>query len=62
MEARMDVLLALALRSVYLVDSLLLDSRQAIGLVAAFVAAVLAAQFGWHGTDRILAWRQRSED
>ncbi|NVI87027.1 hypothetical protein [Actinomadura sp. BRA 177] len=58
----MDVLLALALRSVYLVDSLLMDSRQVIGLVAAFLAAVLAAQLGWHGTDRILARRQRSED
>ncbi len=57
----MDVLLALALRSVYLVDSLLMDSRQVIGLVAAFLAAVLAA-LGWHGTDRILARRQRSED
>ncbi|GAA1852562.1 hypothetical protein [Actinomadura bangladeshensis] len=58
----MDVLLALMLRSVYLVDSLLMDSRQVIGLVAAFVAAMLAAQLGWHGTDRVLAWRSRSED
>ena len=58
----MDVLLALMLRSIYLVDSLLMDSRQVIGLVAAFVAAMLAAQLGWHGTDRILAWRSRSED
>ncbi|QKW39181.1 hypothetical protein HUT06_38410 [Actinomadura sp. NAK00032] len=58
----MDVLLAAMLRSVYLVDSLLMDSRQVIGLVAAFLAAVLAAQLGWHGTDRVLAWRQRSED
>ncbi|GAA1810775.1 hypothetical protein [Actinomadura chokoriensis] len=58
----MDVLLALMLRSVYLVDSLLMDSRQVIGLLAAFVAAMLAAQLGWHGTDRVLAWRSRSED
>ncbi|WP_396446643.1 hypothetical protein [Actinomadura sp.] len=58
----MDVLLALILRSVYLVDALLMDSRQVIGLVAAFLAAVLAAQLGWHGTDRLLARRQRSED
>lgn len=58
----MDVLLALMLRSIYLVDSLLMDSRQVIGLVAAFLAAVLAAQLGWHGTDRLLARRQRSED
>ncbi|MEU8340627.1 hypothetical protein SAMN05443665_100274 [Actinomadura meyerae] len=58
----MDVLLAVMLRSVYLVDSLLMDSRQVIGLVAAFLAALLAAQLGWHGTDRLLAWRQRSED
>ncbi|MFA1543250.1 hypothetical protein [Actinomadura monticuli] len=58
----MDVLLAVMLRSVYLVGSLLMDSRQVIGLVAAFLAAVLAARFGWHGTDRVLARRQRSED
>jgi hypothetical protein len=58
----MDVLLALMLRSIYLVDSLLMDSRQVIGLAAAFVAAVLAAQLGWHGTDRVLAWRSRSGD
>ncbi|MFA1549042.1 hypothetical protein [Actinomadura chokoriensis] len=58
----MDVLLALMLRSVYLVDALLMDSRQVIGLVAAFLAAVLAARLGWHGTDRALARRQRSED
>ncbi|MER7543749.1 hypothetical protein ABTW95_12180 [Spirillospora sp. NPDC127506] len=58
----MDVLLALILRSVYQVDALLMDSRQVIGLVAAFLAAVLAAQLGWHGTDRLLARRQRSED
>ncbi|MEV4678690.1 MULTISPECIES: hypothetical protein [Actinomadura] len=58
----MDVLLAAILRSVYLVESLLMDSRQMIGLAAAFLAALLAAQLGWHGTDRVLAWRQRSED
>ncbi|NKZ05807.1 hypothetical protein [Actinomadura latina] len=58
----MDVLLAVMLRSVYLADSLLMDSRQVIGLIAAFLAAVLAAQLGWHGTDRIITSRQRSED
>ncbi|MFG1850604.1 hypothetical protein ACGFJT_02080 [Actinomadura geliboluensis] len=58
----MDVLLAAILRSVYMVESLLMDSRQMIGLAAAFLAALLAAQLGWHGTDRVLAWRQRSED
>ncbi|MFB4305824.1 hypothetical protein [Actinomadura sp. GTD37] len=58
----MDVLLAVMLRSVYLVEALLMDSRQVIGLVAAFLAALLAAQLGWHGTDRVLARRQRSED
>ncbi len=58
----MDVLLAAILRSVYLVESLLMDSLQMIGLASAFLAALLAARLGWHGTDRVLAWRQRSED
>ncbi|NDU74490.1 hypothetical protein GWI34_17900 [Actinomadura sp. DSM 109109] len=58
----MDVLMSFMLGVVYQADSLLMESRQVIGLVAAFLAAVLAAQFGWHGTDRLLAWRQRSED
>ncbi|WP_165969323.1 hypothetical protein [Actinomadura sp. KC06] len=58
----MDVLMSLMLVVVYRADMLLMESRQVIGLLAAFLAAMLAAQLGWHGTDRILAWRQRSED
>lgn len=58
----MDVLIALMLRSVYQADALLMESRQLIGLIAAFLAAVLAARLGWHGTDRVIARRQRSED
>ncbi|WP_170180542.1 hypothetical protein [Actinomadura pelletieri] len=48
--------------SVYRTDALLMESRQMIGLAAAVLAAMLAAQLGWHGTDRLLAWRGRSED
>ncbi|WP_165978490.1 hypothetical protein [Actinomadura darangshiensis] len=58
----MDVVMSFMLGVVYPADSLLMESRQVIGLVAAFLAAMLAAQLGWHGTDRVLAWRQRSED
>ncbi|WP_165964577.1 hypothetical protein [Actinomadura sp. KC216] len=58
----MDLLMSLMLVTVYRADALLMESRQVIGLAAAFLAAMLAAQLGWHGTDRILAWRQRSED
>ncbi|MEU8121644.1 hypothetical protein AB0C21_23315 [Spirillospora sp. NPDC049024] len=58
----MDFLMSLMLGVVYQADSLLMESRQVIGIVAAFLAAVLAAQFGWHGTDRVIGWRQRSED
>ncbi|WP_433464592.1 hypothetical protein ACQPZP_38520 [Spirillospora sp. CA-142024] len=58
----MDVLMSFMLGVVYQADSLLMESRQVIGLVAAFLAAMLAAQLGWHGTDRVIAWRQRSED
>ncbi|MCP9950713.1 MULTISPECIES: hypothetical protein [Actinomadura] len=58
----MDVVVSLMLGVVYRADSLLMESRQVIGLVAAFLAAVLAAQLGWHGTDRLIAWRQGSED
>ncbi|MFI0405188.1 hypothetical protein [Actinomadura sp. 3N508] len=58
----MDLLMSLMLVAVYRADALLMESRQVIGLAAAFLAAMLAAQLGWHGTDRILAWRQRSED
>lgn len=58
----MDVVLSLLLGSVYKADALLMESRQMIGLLAAFLAAVLAAQLGWHGTDRVITWRRRSED
>ncbi|MEO3828434.1 hypothetical protein [Actinomadura sp. B10D3] len=58
----MDVVVSLMLGVVYQADSLLMESRQVIGLVAAFLAALLAAQLGWHGTDRLIAWRQGSED
>ncbi|MES9543390.1 MULTISPECIES: hypothetical protein [unclassified Actinomadura] len=58
----MDFLMSLMLGVVYQADSLLMESRQVIGIVAAFLAAVLAAQFGWHGTDRVIGRRQRSED
>ncbi|WP_165967005.1 hypothetical protein [Actinomadura sp. 7K507] len=58
----MDVALAFVVGVVYRADALLLESRQMIGLLAAFLAAVLAAQLGWHGTDRVIAWRRRSED
>ncbi|MFI0370193.1 hypothetical protein ACH35V_20175 [Actinomadura sp. 1N219] len=58
----MDLLMSLMLVVVYRADMLLMESRQVIGLLAAVLAAMLAAQLGWHGTDRILAWRERSED
>ncbi|WP_165959268.1 hypothetical protein [Actinomadura sp. KC345] len=58
----MDVILAVVVGVVYRADALLMESRQMIGLLAAFLAAVLAAQLGWHGTDRVIAWRRRSED
>ncbi|MEV3921538.1 hypothetical protein [Actinomadura coerulea] len=58
----MNLLMSLMLGVVYQADLLLMESRQVIGLIAAFLAAVLAAQLGWHGTDRLIGWRQRSED
>ncbi|GAA4236991.1 hypothetical protein GCM10022254_47920 [Actinomadura meridiana] len=58
----MNEFLSLMLVAVYRTDALLMESRQLIGLVAAVLAAMLAAQVGWHGTDRILTWRGRSED
>lgn len=50
----MDVILAFLVGVVYQADMLLMESRQMIGLLAAFLAAVLAARLGWHGTDRVL--------
>ncbi|GAA4324129.1 hypothetical protein ACFQY7_33490 [Actinomadura luteofluorescens] len=58
----MNLLMSLMLGVVYQADLLLMESRQVIGLIAAFLAAMLAAQLGWHGTDRLIGWRQRSED
>ncbi|HLV72108.1 MAG TPA: hypothetical protein VKY91_04920 [Vulgatibacteraceae bacterium] len=58
----MDVVLAFLVGVVYQADMLLMESRQMIGLLAAFLAAVLAARLGWHGTDRVLTWRGRSEE
>ncbi|KAB2351697.1 hypothetical protein [Actinomadura rudentiformis] len=57
----MDFLATLILGNVVQTASLLMESRQVIGLVAAFLAAVLAAQLGWHGTDRLIAWRSRPD-
>ncbi|MGI5419478.1 hypothetical protein [Actinomadura luteofluorescens] len=58
----MNLLMSLMLGVVYQADLLLMESRQVIGLIAAFLAAMLAAQLGWHGTDRLIGRRQRSED
>ncbi|WP_165950533.1 hypothetical protein [Actinomadura sp. GC306] len=58
----MDVVLSLMMASVYQAATLLMESRQMIGLLAAFLVAVLAAHVGWHGTDRVIARRSRSED
>jgi hypothetical protein len=58
----MDVLVTLLVWSVSQAGSLLLESRQLIGLAAAVLAAILAAQLGWHGTDRIIAWRSRTDE
>ncbi|GAA2634590.1 hypothetical protein SMC26_15425 [Actinomadura fulvescens] len=57
----MDFLATLILGNVVQTASLLMESRQLIGLVAAFFAAMLAAQLGWHGTDRLIAWRGRPD-
>ncbi|TYK43220.1 hypothetical protein [Actinomadura decatromicini] len=58
----MDLLMSLMLGSVSQADALLMESRQLIGLAAAILAAMLAAHLGWHGTDRVIAWRGRSEE
>ncbi|MFG2002567.1 hypothetical protein ACGFNU_25760 [Spirillospora sp. NPDC048911] len=57
----MDFLATLILGNVVQTASLLMESRELIGLVAAFLAAMLAAQLGWHGTDRLIAWRGRTD-
>ncbi|MBW8486933.1 hypothetical protein [Actinomadura parmotrematis] len=58
----MDALLTFWAGSIVQTGSLLLDARQMIGLVAAFLAAIMAAQLGWHGTDRVIAWRGRTDE
>jgi hypothetical protein len=58
----MDLLLTLLVWNVTQAGSLLLESRQLVGLGAAILAAVLAGQLGWHGTDRIIAWRSRTDE
>jgi hypothetical protein len=58
----MDSLTTLLVAHIGQTDSLLMESRQAVGLIAAVLAAMLAGQLGWHGTDRILARRERADD
>ncbi|WP_067454350.1 hypothetical protein [Actinomadura macra] len=58
----MDVVLTFLVGSVAQTDALLLSSRQVIGLIAAAILAMLAAQLGWHGTDRLINWRQRPDE
>ncbi|WP_131743107.1 hypothetical protein [Actinomadura roseirufa] len=58
----MDAVLTLLVGSIAQADSLLMESRQLIGLIAAALAAMLAAHLGWHGTDRLITWRQRPDE
>ncbi|GAA2147911.1 hypothetical protein [Actinomadura napierensis] len=58
----MDSLTTFLVAQIGQADSLLMESRQVVGLVAAVLAALLAGQLGWHGTDRILARRERADD
>ncbi|MEW2356850.1 hypothetical protein [Spirillospora sp. NPDC029432] len=58
----MDVLVTLLVWSATQAASLLTESRQLVGLAAAVLAAILAAQLGWHGTDRLIAWRSRTDE
>jgi hypothetical protein len=58
----MDALVALMAVSMAKTVSLLTDLRQVLGLIAAFVVAIAAAQLGWHGTDRVLARRSRTDE
>ncbi|WP_067489386.1 hypothetical protein [Actinomadura hibisca] len=57
----MEPLVTLLLSSIVQTMTLFTEARQIIGLAAAVLAAVLAAQVGWHGTDRIIAWRGRAD-
>lgn len=58
----MDVVLTLIVGAVSQADGLLMEFRQVIGLIAAALAAMLAAHLGWHGTDRLIAWRERADE
>jgi hypothetical protein len=58
----MDQLMTVIMANMVQTSSLLIESRQLVGLVAAVLAAMLAAQLGWHGTDRIIAWRGRPDE
>ncbi|MDL4776169.1 MULTISPECIES: hypothetical protein [Thermomonosporaceae] len=58
----MDFLMTLMLGTVSQTASLLMEGRQVIGMLAAVLAAMLAAQLGWHGTDRLIAWRHRPDE
>jgi hypothetical protein len=58
----MDVVVAVVLGGVVATTSLLMEARQVVGLLAALLAALLAGHLGWHGTDRLIAWRQRPDE
>jgi hypothetical protein len=58
----MDAFVAMVVVSLTQAATLLTDLRQVIGLVAAFLLAVAAAQLGWQGTDRVLARRGRTDE
>ncbi|MDL4814797.1 hypothetical protein [Actinomadura opuntiae] len=58
----MDSLTTFLVAHVGQANSLVMESRQLVGLVAAVLAALLAGQLGWHGTDRLLAGRERADD
>lgn len=57
----MENLVSLMLGSVLQAPVLITESRQVVGLLAAAGAAMIAARLGWHGTDRILARRERAD-
>ncbi|GAA4153194.1 hypothetical protein [Actinomadura keratinilytica] len=58
----MDSVVSVLVGMVVQTTSVLLEARQLIGLVAAALAAILAAQLGWHGTDRLISWHGRPDE
>lgn len=58
----MDVLTDLLFWITTQATSMVFEGRQLIGLAAAFLLALLAAHVGWHGTDRVIAWRGRTDE